>query len=41
VTFLDGHSQTTRNSKLGYSLPRTSPMALWARDHNSTSMPAY
>jgi prepilin-type N-terminal cleavage/methylation domain-containing protein/prepilin-type processing-associated H-X9-DG protein len=41
VTFLDGHSQTLRNSRIGYNLPRTHPMALWARDHDSPSMPAY
>jgi prepilin-type N-terminal cleavage/methylation domain-containing protein/prepilin-type processing-associated H-X9-DG protein len=41
ITLLDGHSQTFRNSKIGYNLSRTSPTALWARDHNSTSMPAY
>ena len=41
VTFLDGHSQTMRNSRIGYNLPRTNPMALWARDHESTTMPGY
>jgi prepilin-type N-terminal cleavage/methylation domain-containing protein/prepilin-type processing-associated H-X9-DG protein len=41
VTFLDGHSKTTRNSRLGYDLQRTQPLALWARDHNSLTMPAY
>jgi prepilin-type processing-associated H-X9-DG protein len=41
VTFLDGHSQTMRNSKLGYALPRTQAAALWARDHDASEMPNY
>ena len=35
VAHFDGHAERVRNSRLGYSLPRTSDGALWARDHNS------
>ena len=35
VAHFDGHAERTKNSRLGYSLPRTSEGALWARDHNS------
>jgi len=32
--FMDGHAQTSRNSSGGWTLPRTSEAALWARNHN-------
>jgi hypothetical protein len=38
---MDGHSQAMRNSAMGYNLSRTDPGAIWARDHDSTTMPAY
>jgi prepilin-type N-terminal cleavage/methylation domain-containing protein/prepilin-type processing-associated H-X9-DG protein len=31
--FMDGHAETKKNSSIGWSLPRTSEDALWARDH--------
>jgi prepilin-type N-terminal cleavage/methylation domain-containing protein/prepilin-type processing-associated H-X9-DG protein len=31
--FVDGHSESMRNSKAGYLLPRQNEAALWARDH--------
>jgi hypothetical protein len=30
---MDGHAETKKNSSIGWSLPRTSEDALWARDH--------
>jgi len=38
VAHLDGHAEQTKNSRLGYTLPRTSDGALWARDHNNLSL---
>ncbi|HNW08875.1 MAG: prepilin-type N-terminal cleavage/methylation domain-containing protein [Verrucomicrobia bacterium] len=35
VAHFDGHAEPIKNSKLGYTLPRTSDGALWARDHRS------
>ena len=32
--FMDSHAETKRNSSIGWSLSRTDPSALWARDHN-------
>ena len=32
--FMDGHAETKKNSSIGWSLSRTDPGALWARDHN-------
>jgi prepilin-type N-terminal cleavage/methylation domain-containing protein/prepilin-type processing-associated H-X9-DG protein len=34
--FFDGHAEFLKNSKAGYSLPRTDDSALWPRDHNPT-----
>jgi len=31
--FMDGHDETRKNSTIGWSLARTDPGALWARDH--------
>ena len=31
--FVDGHSESMKNSKAGYLLPRQNEGALWARDH--------
>ena len=35
--FADGHAEAMRNSAAGYKYNRMNEMALWARDHNSTS----
>ena len=32
--FMDGHDEAKKNSSIGWSLPRTDPGALWARNHN-------
>jgi len=37
--FMDGHDETRRNSSIGWSLARTDPGALWARDHSSINRP--
>jgi prepilin-type N-terminal cleavage/methylation domain-containing protein/prepilin-type processing-associated H-X9-DG protein len=37
--FMDGHDETRKNSSIGWSLSRTDPGALWARDHSSPTMP--
>ena len=38
---MDGYSETSRSRALSYDLPRTAQRAIWARDHNSTTKPAY
>jgi hypothetical protein len=38
---MDEYSETIRSRALGYNLLRTAQRATWARDHNSTTMPAY
>jgi prepilin-type N-terminal cleavage/methylation domain-containing protein/prepilin-type processing-associated H-X9-DG protein len=35
TSHFDGHAESIRNSAMGYSLPRTDPGAIWARDHNN------
>jgi len=32
--FMDGHDESRKNSSIGWSLLRTDPSALWARNHN-------
>jgi len=34
ASFFDGHVAAIRNSAMGYGYPRTSELALWARNHN-------
>ena len=34
VAFFDGHAAAIKNRSIGYSEPRTSDAALWARNHN-------
>jgi prepilin-type processing-associated H-X9-DG protein len=37
--YMDGHDENRKNSSIGWSLSRTDPGALWARDHSSPTMP--
>jgi prepilin-type processing-associated H-X9-DG protein/prepilin-type N-terminal cleavage/methylation domain-containing protein len=39
AAFVDGHVAVTRNSALGWEKVRLDTAALWARDHNSLTLP--
>jgi prepilin-type N-terminal cleavage/methylation domain-containing protein/prepilin-type processing-associated H-X9-DG protein len=39
VIHFDGHAEAIRNAQMGYTLPRTSEGAIWARDHSAEDLP--
>jgi len=38
TTHFDGHAEAVKNGNMGYTLQRTDSGAIWAKDHNSTTL---